>query len=419
MKIKKAMHKLLRILSALILMIFSLTFFPQTVHASNGIIASIIPASVNSIVIQDFLILDATAYVPKAKISFSILPLAATEINDSAIHATKSAGSESISVKGTPRMGYASFSSDQETYTAVQQSAVGLAGNTQMLDDNVTLMTGEKYAISGVKIDLSKVKFYEPGVYRYAISEAEISDSSITSESDEQKYLDIYVVSNNENDALAVSGYLLKDQTDAGMSKTAGFVNVYTAYDLTVKNTVSGNQSRDDQYFNYVIKLVGCTPNNQYDITTISTYQDLSANATKLTVKSDGTAIGVVWLKAGETFTVYGMPANTVYYTYVDEATLKETGYTSKLIYIGQSPSGKQRQAQAKSISISEDSNPTVSHTLVATTNLIINNDKAGVIPTGIILKTAPYAAVCAVGMVGLILFAVMHRRKEHQETEQ
>ena len=54
-----------------------------------------------------------------------------------------------------------------------------------------------------------------------------------------------------------------------------------------------------------------------------------------------------------------------------------------------------------------------------ADTSLVVNNEKVGIIPTGVIIAVAPYATIALCGFFGLIVFARHKKSKDDEEEDQ
>ena len=110
---------------------------------------------------------------------------------------------------------------------------------------------GKKYAQKSVSIDFPVGTFTKPGVYRFVINETNSNLPGVTYDSNPTRYLDVFVVANDNNE-LSVNGYVLRDAaTDIGTNgeyvedpdvKSSGYTNSLTQYDFDFSKTISGNQ---------------------------------------------------------------------------------------------------------------------------------------------------------------------------------
>ena len=179
---------------------------------------------------------------------------------------------------------------------AKQTKAAAVAGG-----DHVTVV--DEYpdpdhflAIKTVTLNFANVKFEEPGVYRYLITESG-SNTGVTNDSEPVRTLDVYVedattidsTSGVETNQLKITGYVLyrgevtegpsnatsgtDDSSDTTMEdgttvtqnslrvadevKSVGFTNYYPTAGLTFGKEVTGNQGSRDKYFRYTVTLTG------------------------------------------------------------------------------------------------------------------------------------------------------------------
>ena len=124
------------------------------------------------------------------------------------------------------------------------------------------LEAGKKYALKTATLDLTKVQFTEPGVYRYIITESG-TNQAITNDDDLTRVLDVYVndasaeVDGTFTKKLTIAGYVLhsneNDEPDVASggdfgstgaytaTKSQGFTNSYDTSDLTLRKQVTGN----------------------------------------------------------------------------------------------------------------------------------------------------------------------------------
>lgn len=139
-------------------------------------------------------------------------------------------------------------------------------GDDGSVNPDVVLKKGQKYAKHTATVDLSKITFYEPGIYRYKITENDTTEKGITNDW-AVKYLDVYVESADDGE-LSIAGYVLHssqtmqpkgDSASPGSNnpdeKNKGFKNEYNTGDLVLEKKVTGNQGFRDQYFKFHIDI--------------------------------------------------------------------------------------------------------------------------------------------------------------------
>lgn len=171
--------------------------------------------------------------------------------------------------------------------------------------DAVHLDAREQYSKDVLTLNFTSVVFYEPGVYRYVITETNPADPALSGllydtqtsaaynggtslpspsvpvEGSCTRYLDVYVVDDG-NGNLSISEYVMHENIDAPVTsanygtgdvafagdalgdKSAGFVNEYQTVDLAVKKEVSGNQASRDKYFKITVKVPDAVATQQY-----------------------------------------------------------------------------------------------------------------------------------------------------------
>ena len=124
--------------------------------------------------------------------------------------------------------------------------------------------TDEYYISKSVTVDFSNVYFYEPGIYRWVITETPVTATGITNDTNTKRTLDVYVTG-DENGTLKVEKYILHEGTEAPAAntekggsdgdaidasetdkKSTGFTNYYDAYDIVFGKEVKGNQGQPD-----------------------------------------------------------------------------------------------------------------------------------------------------------------------------
>lgn len=213
---------------------------------------------------------------------------------------------------------------------APQNVVLPSSGSTKKADhdDNVLLnnVSGDTYyAIKTVQMDFSKVKFTEPGIYRYYIEETG-DNQGVTNDYENQvsgadvanvtrwRTLDVYVedatyvtndgTNDTTNYKLRIAGYVMyvgkqtvgpaagnatidspsADIMEDGLThtnpsgnggangvevasaeKSEGIKNIYATSDITFKKTVTGNQASKDKFFKFTIQLTTGTTSNVAD----------------------------------------------------------------------------------------------------------------------------------------------------------
>ena len=366
-------------LAATLLLLISLLAMP--VSAVNG----------GTTTFNKYLILNnENAHVPDADFTFKIAP-------GTAVPADPETGMPAIYAGiGEPTVSKAEFSPDDEATTTVA-------------DNEVTLESGEAYAKKQVTVDFSSVDFTAPGIYRYTITENDpTSQSGVAIEGNSTRTLDVYVEYTDDSaTTLAVKHYVLQDGTanPNTATKSKGFTNTYTTYNLTLTKDVTGNQGNRDKYFRFEVTIANAVAGTKYTVTVPSglTADDLedgdqldNVNKKELEATS-GSVTAVYYLKDGDSITIQGLtPATT--YAISEKDIYAADGYTTEYEI---DSNGKQTAN-----SFTAQTMGASSHTVTFT------NTKNGSVPTGILLETAPYLILGAVVVAGLVvLFATRRRR--------
>ena len=215
-------------LAATLLLLISLLALP--VSAVNG----------GTTTFNKYLILNENAHVPDAEFTFTITPGDAVPANPETKMPAIYAGI------GQPTVTKAEFTPDDTATTEVK-------------DNEVTLESGEAFAKKAVTVDFSSVNFTAPGIYRYTITENDpTSQSGVAIKGNSTRTLDVYVEYTDDNaTTLAVTHYVLQDGTanPNTATKSKGFTNTYTTYDLTLTKDVTGNQGNRDKYFRFEVTI--------------------------------------------------------------------------------------------------------------------------------------------------------------------
>lgn len=268
-------------------------------------------------------------------------------------------------------------------------------------------------------LDFSNVRFTEPGIYRYIITESG-TNRSVKNDSDMTRVLDVYVYDATEGDnvkKLKISGYVLHSSEDdspeiamgdnngsAGSyteTKGQGFTNEYQTVDLTFRKEVSGNQASKDKYFKFTATLTSGIPNDVVNVdiagadgTLLSNTATLDAyknekNPTQLTFDGSGKATGTFYLQHGQQIVIQGLPADVAY-----DITEAAEDYKSE---------------PAEVQGYTDPVNGNTARKDIKTSYL---NRREGTIPTGVATAVAPFAVLTAAAGAGILIVT----RKRHAE---
>ena len=256
---------------------------------------------------------------------------------------------------------------------------------------------GKKYAQKSVSISFPVGTFTKPGVYRFVINETNNNLPGVTYDSNPTRYLDVFVVA-DDNNVLSVNSYVLRDAaTDIGTNgeyvvdpgvKSSGYTNRLTQYDFEFSKTISGNQADKNKRVNFTLTITGANPGT-YPIIA----HDVEGNPTSITVGANGTATGEYSLTDGSTVQVIGLNKGAVC-----TVTEDPDDYTATHSLDGGDV-------------VSGESSGAV--TLNSDHSVAFTNTRNGIIPTGIIMTIAPFAiGICVFGAI--IIFIIVRRKRRN-----
>ena len=340
-----------------------------------------------------YLVMDVDANVPNATFKFTVAP-------GTAIAATENSVAVLAGI-GTPTIANVTFAPGNTTYTTKQGT------------DEVTLVSGQKYAKQTVTVSFSGILFPEPGIYRYIVTETATTNQGVTNDESATRTLDVYVTDNDG--ALEVSSYVLHTGTDAPAAgtdkgsgdvttpnaelgdKSSGFTNEYDTSNLTFSKTVSGNQASRDKYFAFTVTISDAVAGTVYTVDLSNADKSIGANPNaattvitndvtqpaSLTADNNGTVTKTFYLQHDQEITIQGLAQGTKY-------EVKENAED----YKSSNPNGITGTIASDDVTAA------------------FTNTRSGVIPTGVLLTVAPFAAIMAVGAVGIIVMVGKKRKR-------
>lgn len=389
-----------------------------------------------------FLLMDSQANVPNASFSYAVTAGAAKEYD---VY-----GAKAYDAHGRKFQVLAGVDADKVTMAGVGNGAaagqiVFTQGDGSDTHDATKdayvkdLTAGKKYALKTATLDFSKVQFTEPGVYRYIITESG-TNQGVTNDADLTRVLDVYVndASSTEADGaltkkLTIAGYVLhsneNDEPDVALgedfgsagaytdTKSQGFTNSYDTSDLTLRKQVTGNQASRDKYFEFTLDIAAAQPNTKYDVvideadaiskTNAATIAENAGqtNVTSITTDDQGKATQKFYLQHGQQVTVQGLAKDTTYAVTENTEDYKSTENTAT--------------DKVVEIKAGTESAP-VDGTIVSadlTTGYL--NTRDGVIPTGIVMAVAPFAAVTLLGGAGAATIVMKKKSRKEDGSEE
>lgn len=178
---------------------------------------------------------------------------------------------------------------------------------------------------------------------------------------------------------------------------------MYETSDLIIRKEVTGNQASRDKYFEFTVTISDAVAGTRYpvsldhaDVTSGSNAATITANTgktnpTELVVGEDGTVTQKFYLQHGQEIRILGLANATTY-----DVTENAEDYKS-------TPAGVADYTDAVKGSVDGED--------LKTSYL---NTRNGVIPTGVVMAVAPFAAVTLFGGFGMVAL-MMKKRKDDE----
>lgn len=385
-----------------------------TVFAATNTYAGVTGGAVN---IEKYLVVKSTAAVPNVTFKFTIVGKAGTNASATVADGVQVfAGNDANRVTGVPTIGTAVFTNTDAKYDTAQELVSTGIQVTTGTKDPVTLAAGQSYAKHDVSVDFTDVTFKEPGIYRYEITETSDTTGTIIDDTDTTRIMDVYVI--DDEGALKVQGYVLhknegavKQDGTSATGKAEGYVNKMDARDVKVEKTVTGNQASHDEYFKITLKIEKALPNTTYtvdlanaDATTTTNGANTTAhtNEATITTDTDGKATVDYWLQHGQSIIVRSMNIGAVYEMNEDKTAMNNEGYVATITSTDRADTVTNGDYKVSG-EIEKTDNDQI--------DISFSNKRSGVIPTGVIMTVAPFAAVTLLGAAGMV--TIKMRKKE------
>ena len=371
-----------------------------------------------------YLVLDAEANVPNATFKYTIK--AGAEIKGTATTMQVYAGKIVTDEKGkvtAPVVSDVTFAVDNDTTDGAD-------------NDGITNDATKKYASQAINADFTGVKFDEPGVYRYIVTEDLNESQGVAVAGSIAKTLDVFVEDGGTG-TLSVKSYVLyntvintapdkitavdknADKTAKDGKKTDGFVNTYDTNDLTLSKTVTGNQGSKDKYFKFEVTIKNAVAGTVYDVDLTSADSTViensatnaeyvgKANPTSVTVGDDGTVTETFYLQNGQSIKILGLAEGTAY-------EIEETpeDYVASARITGDT----ERTADSSDVALAD--NKVFDTELTEDTTVAFTNDRQGTIPTGVILSVAAPVAIGVAVLGGIVFLFIRNKKRDAEEEE-
>lgn len=388
-----------------------------TVFAASHTYAGATGVRVN---IEKYLVVKSTATVPNVTFNFTIEGKAGTNASTTVADGVQVfAGNDTNRVTGVPTIGTAVFTNTDTKYNTAQDLVSNGIQITTGMKDPVTLTAEQSYAKKDVFVDFTSVTFKEPGIYRYEITETADTTGTVTNDADNTRIMDVYVI--DTEGTLSVQGYVLhnnegavKQDGTSATGKAVGYVNAMEARDVKVEKKVTGNQASHDEYFEITLKIDKALPNTTYTVdltnadaitTTNGANTTAYTNAATITTDNDGKATVKYWLQHGQSIIVRSMNIGATYEMSEDKTAMNNEGYVAAI-----TSTDRNDTIANENYKVSGEIETTDSTQI----DISFSNERSGVIPTGVIMAVAPFAAVTLLGAVGMV--TIKMRKKEDDE---
>lgn len=334
------------------------------------------------------LVVDSTAQIPNVEFEFEIAAGTAVE-----------ASSTNLEILAGPVTATA-----PTVENAVFTSGMTTTAGTPTDDTD----TSKKFATDEVIVDFSDVEFDKPGVYRYVITEKATTLKGVTNDADSTRYLDVFVVA-DENNVLSVQSYALRNTaTNISLAtgkyaededvKSSGYTNQLDTVDLEFSKKITGNQGDKNKQFKFTLAITDANPGlytveiGRADVLKDDSNVAANEGVYTITVAADGTCTAYFYLADGDTVKVLDLPEG---YSY----TLSEN-----------------REDYQSSDGVDNDGtendylDPVSDSAVDADVKTGFTNTRNGIIPTGVIIAVAPFA----IGLLvfGAIILSMVSRRR-------
>ena len=266
---------------------------------------------------------------------------------------------------------------------------------------------GKKYMSKKVKILIAADQFTEPGIYRYTVNENTslegVNKGLFELDASKQRVLDLLVEYPDNQNLKVTASVFHKNQTELmGIKldvneKSTGFDNSYllTTNDLVIHNAVSGNQGDERRQYNYIFKLDKDIADRQLTVV----HSDGSVES--ITIDENGHGELSFSLTGNERITIKDIQKKAMYTVTSEKEALSQIGFD---IYVSSTNAGASYSPAVCYALETETSCYMTNLSVDEDVDITFLNVKNGVVPTGIILDTAPYTLSMVMGIVGIAL---------------
>jgi surface protein len=265
----------------------------------------------------------------------------------------------------------------------------------------------KKYMQKTVKILIDPSQFTEPGIYRYTITESTVlegvSANLFRLDENTQRTFDI-LVEYPENGILTASASVfhrnpvsMKGITLSSEEKNSGFTNSYllTTNDLKISNDYEGNMSDTRRKFTYHVTIEDDIPGRVLK----AVYS--SGTVTDVNVDANGHAALDAVLTGSQCVTIKDIQKQASYSITSEKEELESFGFSLTL------------SSASPTVSVDREAGSMINPSVSEDVEVVFRNFRDGIVPTGIILDTAPYTVCMGLGAAGILL--LRRKRKAHE----
>lgn len=330
------------------------------------------------------------------------------------------------------------------TAGAAQNASAGnlavLAGNDHVTSEglptieDIVFTADDTKDASGTFIEktgtvvFSGVTYKEPGVYRYVVKESgeaqgvthEDNTMPTHKAEDRTKALDVYVTDDGHG-KLVVSAYVMHDnekdkaaqldETKKLDDKDTNFEHLLTTSDVELSKKVTGNQGSRDEYFQFTVKIAGADKGTKFIVDLANADKTTKTNGVNtvthenpemLTAGEDGTITQDFWIQNGQSIKIQGIAGSTGY-----TVTEADNAYKTNIAVTGDATNETENDIAAVAAKAVTDK------AVLKDTKVAYTNEKAGAVPTGIVMPIAGATSIMLIGGAGVGYFILKNKKRE------
>lgn len=287
---------------------------------------------------------------------------------------------ETVTIQKKYKLTNEGTTSPAETFTLEQVGAGRVTDGEAASAPALGTITGAAYAVSGATtagaiedITVNLPVYERVGIYEYTLKEVAGTTAGVTYYVNNIKL--VVTVIQGDNGKLRVAAVHTEDEDG---TKSDTFENAYSAGQLNVSKTVTGNLGDENKYFEFKVTLTGETGKTYGDSYAVTGGSD-TGNPTSIEIGEETT----FKLKHGETLHIANLPYGVTYAvteTAVDGYTTTKTGNEGTIN--------------------------------AASTTAAFTNNKTGEIDMGVNLDNVPYVLALAVVVIAAGTVFAFKKRK-------